>query len=326
MRKSSCVALAFFALVVSPSVSTHAAEFKNFIAKDKRVLISITGEIVEGDADRFTSAIKTANDAGRVVANIRLNSPGGNLGEGIKLANAVRYAKIASNVGKDGVCASACFLVFAAGNTKYANYTAQIGVHGASTPNGEDAGDATISMAKIAKDFGVPAEIIGRMVVTAPKDMVWLTPQELQSMGTTMVGKPNQIPAAATNLPSQTNRAAIAPNQVEQQAKASAPPSWKQVIMMAIENSAAQNRGKPITARSCQPEMKTCVDGVYYKDKTGVTTLVKVTKDIDDKIIRREVCTFNSSSDIRKCFNWDTGATHRDMKNVSGNWIQVADE
>jgi hypothetical protein len=51
---------------------------------------------------------------------------------------------------------------------------------------------ATVSMAKVAKELGVPPAIIGRMVVTPPNEMVWLSPQELQSMGVTMVGKPAQ--------------------------------------------------------------------------------------------------------------------------------------
>jgi hypothetical protein len=81
-------------------------------------------------------------------------------------------------------------LIFAAGETKFANYTAQIGVH-ASDENGAEtvqSGAATVSMARIAKELGVPPAIIGRMVVTPPAQMVWLSPADLQSMGTTMAG------------------------------------------------------------------------------------------------------------------------------------------
>jgi hypothetical protein len=116
---------------------------------------------------------------------------------GVKLSEAVRFAKVATNVGQGATCASACFLIFAAGETKYANYNAQIGVHGASDERGHEtvsSGAATVSMARIAKELSVPAAIIGRMVVTPPGDMVWLSPADLQSMGTTMVGKPAQTP------------------------------------------------------------------------------------------------------------------------------------
>jgi hypothetical protein len=67
-----------------------------------------------------------------------LNSPGGNLLVGLKLADAVRFVKVATNVAGSATCASACFLVYASGATKLASYTAQVGIHGASDKQGED--------------------------------------------------------------------------------------------------------------------------------------------------------------------------------------------
>jgi hypothetical protein len=132
-----------------------AATLKPAATKDGRIVISLSGEITEGDAEAFKTAVKVANDAGKLVTSIRLNSPGGNLLEGVKLAEAVKFAKIATNVGQGATCASACFLVFAAGETKFANYSAQIGVHGASDQTGAEtvqSGAATVSMARIAKE------------------------------------------------------------------------------------------------------------------------------------------------------------------------------
>jgi hypothetical protein len=176
---------------------SQAAELKSSITRDGHVIVSISGEVAVGDTEALKAAIKVANDAGKLVSSLRLNSVGGNLFEGVKLADAVRFAKMATNVGQGATCASACFLVFAAGETKFANYTAKIGVHGASDQAGVEtvqSGAATVSMARVAKDLGVPPAIIGRMVVTPPSEMVWLSPTDLQSMGTTMVGKPTQLP------------------------------------------------------------------------------------------------------------------------------------
>ena len=175
-----------------------AATLKSIVTKDGYVLISISGEIVEGDADALETAIKAANDSGKFVSGVRLNSVGGNLVEGVKLSELVKFAKTATNVAQGATCASACFLIFAAGETKFANYAAQVGVHGASDQTGSEtvrSEAATVSMARVAKELGVPASIIGRMVVTPPSEMVWLSPSDLQSMGTTMVGRPSQIPA-----------------------------------------------------------------------------------------------------------------------------------
>jgi hypothetical protein len=47
---------------------------------------------------------------------------------------------------------------------------------------------------------------------------------------------------------------------------------------------------------------------------------------MNEKIITREVCTFNSQKDIRRCFNWDTEAVHRDMQDLKGDWKKIADE
>jgi hypothetical protein len=138
---------------------TYAAEIKTLATKDARASISITGDLLPGDADAFSREVEQSNDAGKFVANVRLNSDGGNLLEGAKLADAVRFGKMSTNVGKVSTCASACFLIFATGSTKFASYGAQIGVHGASDENGQEtvgSEAATVSMAKMAKDLGVP--------------------------------------------------------------------------------------------------------------------------------------------------------------------------
>jgi hypothetical protein len=305
-----------------------AADLKSSALKDGRVVISISGDIAEGDTDAFKAAIKIANDAGKLVSSVRLNSPGGNLLEGAQLAEVVKFAKMATNVGQGATCASACFLIFAAGETKFANYTAQIGVHGASDQAGREtpqSGAATVSMARIAKELGVPAAIIGRMVVTPPNEMVWLSPADLQSMGTTMVGKPSQVPppppsASIKQLP------ADSPIDLSPKAKASAPPTWDEIVDKAVATSARQNNGNAKYFRICQPENKTCNTGVSLKGSDGADIIVKITKDAKDKIVSRETCTFNVSGDIRVCLDWDRNTTHRDMQNAKGDWYKVSDD
>jgi hypothetical protein len=186
-------------------------------------------------------------------------------------------------------------------------------------------------MARAAKDLGVPAAIIGRMVVTPPNEMVWLTPQDLLSMGTTMVGKPTQTvspSATATadpaSLPRQTQRGD--PMQLQPEAKSTKTPTWREYLDLTLKRSADQNNGTPRYTRGCQPELKTCYDAIMVVTNDGKVTAVKVVKDMNDKIISREICSFNDSGDIRKCFDWDDGSTHRDMKDSKGNWYKVADE
>jgi len=315
-------------LLATPiSSKASAATLKSSATKEGRVVILISGDLTDGDTDAFKTAIKAANDSGKLVSSIRLNSPGGSLLEGAKLADAVRFAKMATNVGQGATCASACFLIFAAGETKFANYTAQIGVHGASDEHGAEtvqSGAATVSMARMAKELGVPSAIIGRMVVTPPSEMVWLSPVDLQSMGTTMIGKPSQLPAVQ-NGPVATQTQPGQPIQLQQTTKASAPPSWDTLTNNAFELSRQQNGGTPKTLRSCQPEERMCSTGIMFKMDGGADAIVLSRQNLDGKIIEREMCTFNNFGDIRSCLDWDTKATHRDMKDAKGVWTKVAD-
>ncbi|WP_439402903.1 ATP-dependent Clp protease proteolytic subunit [Bradyrhizobium sp. DASA03068] len=324
-------------LLLTAAFSSHAesAEVKVGVGKSGQATIWITGEIVAGDADKFSQSIRQANDSGKFVANVRLDSPGGNLLEGVKIADAIRFGKTSTNVGKTAVCASACFLMFAAGATKNASYGAQIGVHGASGENGEEtaaSGAATVSMAKIAKELGVPSAIIGRMVVTSPQDMVWLSPQELQSMGVTMMGRPSQAGPPVANLQQTPPNAPLSLSPSEAGATASrtsrpdAPPTWGEIVNRAMERSASQNNGKPLFSRSCQPELRVCNVGLSYVDNQGKVAFLKIVEDMNGKIIVREACTLNDFKDVRTCINWDNGTSHRDMKGSDGSWTKVADE
>jgi len=339
MSGRACAGLSGLAIVILSPLVAAAADIKSATGKDGRVTIVIAGEIVPGDSDTFTIAVKQANGAGKLVANVRLNSEGGNLLEGVKLADAVRYGKMSTNVGKNATCASACFLVFAAGSTKFATYDARIGVHGASDEDGNESvqsGAATVSMARIAKELGVPSAIIGRMVVTPPNEMVWLAPQDLQSMGTTMVGKPSQTQSTLTSPLSQVppNPTQITPetssklNPIEQSAPTTNKPAatWGSILDRAIALSKDQNGGVAAFDRGCQPEFKVCINALSFKLKDGTDMIMKVTEDMSGKMLRREICTFNSYHDVRSCTNWDTGETHKDMKNTKGEWEQISRE
>lgn len=169
---------------------------------------------------------------------------------------ASKFAKIATVVANNTVCASACFIAFAAGSEKFVSYTAQVGVHGASDKAGNTAGDATVAMAKVVRNLGVSSSVIGKMVVTPPSEMVWLDPNELRSLGATMTGKPSQVSRGRSEIG--------IPSQVEANAKAiqAAPPDWSIMLKVALEISTEQNNGQPQVIRSCQPEFKSCYIGV----------------------------------------------------------------
>jgi hypothetical protein len=322
--------ISFFVLFALPVSVASAASITSTVSKDGKVIVSLVGEIVEGDTDTLKSIIKLANESGRFVSAIRLDSPGGSIMEGSNLAAIIRYGKIATSVISGAKCASACFIVFAAGNPKYVNYSALVGVHGASDDQGREtiqAGAATVSMARIVKDLGVPAPIIGKMVVTPPDSIVWLTPDDLRSMGTTMTGKPIQVPTGQiatpqppTQLPPST-MATIPPTSTAKKA-----PEWKDLVSGAFALSARQNGGEARSGRVCQPELKLCNTAVFFRDKEGVEVMLRMSEDPNGKIVSRDVCEFNKFGDVRTCTDWDSGVSTREMKNKKGEWVEVNKE
>ncbi|WP_156640063.1 ATP-dependent Clp protease proteolytic subunit [Bosea sp. PAMC 26642] len=314
--------------LASASASVQAATLKSLTTKEGRDVIILEGEIAVGDTDSLQRLIKAANDAGRTVSGIRLSSPGGDLAEGTKLADAVKFAKIASVVASTKKCASACFLIFAAGNEKFASYTSEVGVHGASDQNGKEtvgSNAATVTMARIARELGVPHSIIGKMVVTPPTEMVWLTLEDFRSMGTTMTGKPLQArPDAQSNgqVSGDGSRASL-PQQTNPTSTTNKKPTWGELIEMVVAISSQQNGGKPVKNRVCQPEIKSCSTAVFYKKSDGSDAMIRQVENVAGSILKRDMCRFNTFGDIRVCVDFDSSSESTSMKDEKGNWRGV---
>jgi hypothetical protein len=276
--------------------AAFTAEIKASTSKEGKTIVFLDGAIADGDSDSLKAIIRQSNDANRVVSGIRLNSPGGSLLEGAKLADIVRYGKISTVVPNGATCASACFIVFAAGTEKYASYGSEIGVHGASNKEtGQESGDATVSMGRMAKDLGVPEKIIGKMVVTPAAEIVWLSPDDLRSMGTTITGKPAQVPPSRQTLPEalhQLNPSDDAAAQTQPQ------PTWANLVTGAFALSQQQNSGQPRVNRVCQPELKTCTTAVFFKGKDGNDVMVRTTEDPIGNALSHELCTLATTGSV----------------------------
>ncbi|UTD29742.1 hypothetical protein [Bradyrhizobium sp. WD16] len=192
------------------SATAAAAELSGVTLKDDAIVVLLSGDIAEGDADAAEALIRAVNDRGRLISAVRLDSPGGSLAEAVKLTELIRRAKLPTIVAAGARCASACFIVFAAGIDKFASYDAAIGVHGVSDKFGHETARteaATISMARIASTFGVPPRIIGQMIATPARDIAWLTPDDLRAMGAIMTGR--QVRSAPPMLTDDPQLAAL---------------------------------------------------------------------------------------------------------------------
>lgn len=183
------------------ATAAAAAQLSSIIVPDNGTIIALKGDIEEGDTEAAEALIKSINDDGRLVSALQLDSPGGGLAEAVRLAELIRRAKVPTVVAAGSRCASACFIVFAAGVEKFASFDAAIGVHGVSDRFGhqtEQTEAATMSMARIAGTFGVPPGIVRRIIITRPTDIAWLSADDLRAMGTIMTGRPKQIADATS--------------------------------------------------------------------------------------------------------------------------------
>lgn len=309
-----------------------AATIKTVPGKAGHVMIHLAGRIEPGDSDAFLAALRKASAADKRIDGVQLNSLGGRLVEGALLAATIKAAHLPTIVVDGARCASACFLAFAAGESKSAAAGAFIGVHKAAERGGREtlrSGAATVAMARFARDLGVPSAIVRRMTATPPERVEWLTAHDLRSMGVAIDGKaPEAVQTAASaGSPQHLPAAAILPIQPQAaEAKAAiSPQSWNEFIDRTMVLSAEQNQGSAAISRLCEPETRECVMAVAYLLKDGRQALAMIAQDNNGNVIRREVCESNAANDMRQCTDWDTGAKYQDIRTTQGKWKQVAD-
>ncbi len=145
--------------------------------------LSASGIVRLGDEDRLKAALRSVA-ANTRLSGLSLDSPGGDLEEGLRVATAIHDAHLQTMVRNGAKCASACFIMFAAGSHMFAGTSALVGVHSASygghdTP---DAQAATVIMARRLSAYGVPDAILGKMVSAQPSQIWWLARSDLESM------------------------------------------------------------------------------------------------------------------------------------------------
>ncbi|MBX9840494.1 MAG: hypothetical protein K2Z80_01670 [Xanthobacteraceae bacterium] len=166
----------------------HAASFTTAVANDGKTVLLLEGAIERGDSTKLDVLVTALGNQNRTVSALFLDSPGGDGREHYAIAALVKRLKMSTFVADGAKCASACFTVFAAGHEKYAGSSARIGVHRVSAGRRETSFSfaATIEAAKKTGELGVPPGIIGKLVLTPPAQMAWLSPDDLRSMNVTI--------------------------------------------------------------------------------------------------------------------------------------------
>jgi hypothetical protein len=142
-------------------------------------VLRLRGDIVAGDYVKFRSYF---GDQRRIVG-LDLDSPGGSLYEGVRIAMLTRQKRLSTYVSKE--CDSACAFIFLWGTKRYVLKGARIGVHAVGNDRGgEDRGTVrdTVQFARLFAKFGIPSSAIGKMVATPPHKMTFLDQADLSGL------------------------------------------------------------------------------------------------------------------------------------------------
>jgi hypothetical protein len=179
---------AVFLMITDVSAPAIAMDYSLVSVGRNIDVIRMSGAIVEGDAGKLFHFLENklpAGDPNGLIGGFALDSPGGNILEAEAIARYIHKLQTLTVVGDGDVCASACFLLFAAGKGKLVHPSAKIAVHSTSSANGLETPSAlaaTTAMARDAVELGVPKAIIGKIVATPPGKIEFLSRADLLSM------------------------------------------------------------------------------------------------------------------------------------------------
>jgi hypothetical protein len=177
-------------LVVS---EVQAAEL--LISNNEEELI-LKGSISEGDYTKFSN-ILLQND----LKIIRLKSGGGNLVEALQIGKEISKRKISTVVDQGEMCASACALIWMAGETKSADTSSQIGFHSPYKAGKDKKISSTgnaLAGAYLAR-LGYDDMTIEFATEAEPEEMRWLSQRSAKYLGIE-VNWIGQSPANSENI------------------------------------------------------------------------------------------------------------------------------
>lgn len=146
-----------------------------------QAIFALEGAIEANDGERFVNKVLGV-DAAIVV----LSSYGGEIGAAIKIGQAIRLKGFQTLVLEDTVCASACGLIWLAGQPRLMAPNAQIGFHAAyDVSNGapRERGAANAIVGAYLGALGFSQRTIIYVTAPAPDEMQWLTLADASMLG-----------------------------------------------------------------------------------------------------------------------------------------------
>ncbi|MFY9325364.1 MAG: hypothetical protein WAO29_02785 [Candidatus Nanopelagicales bacterium] len=193
--------------------AANAATIKKHPPNTYGCSVSLTGEIVSGDSEVIKPLLYetyeiSLSDDGRYGETLCLNSPGGDLNEGIKIANYVSEYYTSTVVYSNARCESSCAVIFLASGSPSISPDGTIGLHAPKLilPKGtfteEDVAKAydlsVFTIREIMKMPAFPPAGVRYMTSTPSSEMyIPKTFFEMSELGVTLLGfsfAPRQLP------------------------------------------------------------------------------------------------------------------------------------
>ena len=158
---------------------------------DGAPVMTLTGQIEIGDADRFADWLGTL---GTVPGIAFLNSPGGSVSDALAIGRALRAAGVATAMAETDVCLSACPYILAGGTDRTVAEGAWVGVHqhyfGENTALPaflavEDIQRGQGEVMDYLIEMGIDPAVMRHALHTPPDEIYLLLPEELETYGFT---------------------------------------------------------------------------------------------------------------------------------------------
>lgn len=145
--------------------------------------IQITGEFRKSDDQKFRDAIANLLPLFGVVV---LDSPGGELTSALAIGKVIKLRGYSTIVRAGDVWASACALIWLAGETRYMDPSSKIGFHAAHVVKGHDAVESGMANALVGaylSQLGLATDAIKYITSPSPSDVQWLSIRHAMLLG-----------------------------------------------------------------------------------------------------------------------------------------------
>ena len=263
MRRAAIVLTAL--LIVAPA---HAASFAILSFAGPTPIVTLEGPIQFNDDLRFAEFLQVLKGP----AIVRLDSDGGNTYAALGIGRMIAHYGYGTYVGDQGLCASACGLIWLAGKPRMSSPLAHIGLHASyMRQDGVDvetsSGNALVG--RYLGELGFGDEFVVYATAAAPNDMAWLNRSVTDHFGVSWELKSQDIATLITIDPSTSSSqpvrdpdspSPLAPVVAQPQQPAFSPPKRVGTVVMRLDGSIVQNDQEKAKAAFIQRAIRAASD------------------------------------------------------------------